>query len=141
MLTERDRKIEEGLMRRKQILDAMKHWQQEYHESCAIAYGAINDGFYLLSIIKNLRQEQKESASYAEQQVTKLSEALAESKIQSIQQRGKHNQLVIDNERMKDAIGAAHQSLTWSNTENQIPHAVWHLEQVLNLLKAPETTE
>ncbi|OKP91399.1 hypothetical protein [Paenibacillus sp. P32E] len=36
-------------------------------------------------------------------------------------------------QRLKEAIQAAHQSLTWCNTDKQIPHAVWHLEQALSL--------
>ena len=32
---------------------------------------------------------------------------------------------------LENSIKKAHLSLTWSNTENQVPHAVWHLEQAV----------
>ena len=42
-------------------------------------------------------------------------------------------------QRLKKAAQAAYQSLTWCNTDEQIPHAVWHLEQALALYT--DTTE
>lgn len=41
--------------------------------------------------------------------------------------------------QLESAIRSAHLSLTWSNTEDQIPAAVWFLEQVLP--QAHESTE
>lgn len=42
---------------------------------------------------------------------------------------------------LEGAILSAHSSLTWCNTDKQIPHAIWHLEQVLPNMKAAPTPE
>lgn len=49
------------------------------------------------------------------------------------------NQLKQDNKRLLEAIKSSHLSLTWCNTDQQIPAAVWHLEQVLP--QGPLSTE
>ncbi|MEK3673572.1 hypothetical protein [Paenibacillus sp. FSL R10-2771] len=120
----------------KHVLSIGLHWLQEAKTLQEIASGRGREALRLSKLLGDLNNEltaSEERADAAEINRDKAYNMIGHKAQEIAELRTALGEAEAREQRLKEAIQSAHLSLTWCNTDNRIPHAVWYLEQVLSL--------